>query len=472
MLNKVIFIFIAFFAFNVVFHKSFAYANSQKQITGKSDKTRQQKKYKKQVYKKNKKIAKQVIKANKQKCKSGKQCKKTTIKQKIQSHKNIKKITKMDFLDDDKIIALIDEQQKFAMNKKQIQVRVKNKGVPKMCLANNKNVSQNTTTSMKDNIDGKKQTEKELKQAKKTLKDDLKASLLANNVSTETIDYILNNLKHIKSTTAKNKEVINRSTIDSISRYNPTERARYGWQLKKQYQKELSIVEKLFYVEPEVILTIWGMETSYGAFVGNYHAFNALYSACMNANTISRLHYFEDNIITLAILVDRGYFSKDVKSSFDGGLGGCQFMPISFYKFAVSMNGNQPDIINNNADVFASIGNYMHSMGWRHGEGVITEIEMPTTIDKCSLGFNTSKSVGEWKRLGIKAHQSGIGADFFENNDAMASIIVTDVDRDDVKQKDKRAFLAYDNFKVILGYNKKLRYGITAGLIFEELRNK
>ena len=45
----------------------------------------------------------------------------------------------------------------------------------------------------------------------------------------------------------------------------------------------LEVVEDVFYVEPEAILTIWAMETNYGSFIGSYDAFNALYSACMNA---------------------------------------------------------------------------------------------------------------------------------------------------------------------------------------------
>ena len=473
-LSRVIFTAIAFFVFNTFCYKNYIHADSPVNTKmAKSNKdTKQQKKYKKQVYKKNKKIAKQVIKANKQQCKKDHQCKKTTIKQKIQSHKNIKKITKMDFLDDDKIIALIDEQQKLAMNKKQIQVRVKNKGVPKACLLNSKNISQNMTSGTINNNGTENKKQKELTRTKNSLKEDLKASLIANDVNPKTIDYILDNVKYIKSTVAKNNAVITRGDIESIESYKPTNRAMRGLQLKKQYKKELNTVEQLFYVEPELILAIWAMETDYGTLIGDYPAFNALYSACINASTMARLHYFEDNIIALAMLVDRGYFSRDVISSFDGGIGGCQFMPDSFYKFAVSMNGDKPDIINNNADVFASIGNYMHSMGWRYGEGVITEIEMPVNIDKCLIGFNTSKTVGEWKKLGIKAHPNEIGADFFENNDSKASIIVTDIDKDDVKPAEKRAFLAYDNFKVILGYNQKLRYGITAGLIFEELRNK
>ena len=142
----------------------------------------------------------------------------------------------------------------------------------------------------------------------------------------------------------------------------------------------------------------------------------------------------------LAKLIDNGYFKKDVKSSFDGGLGGCQFMPKSVYDFAVSYNGGKPDIINNNLDVLASIANYLSISGWRFKEGILTEVVLPQDFDICKTGFNTSKTIKEWKQLGVQLHPN------------------------------KRAFFVYDNFKVVLTYNRFLNYGITAGLLLEEIK--
>ena len=213
------------------------------------------------------------------------------------------------------------------------------------------------------------------------------------------------------------------------------------------------------------------METSYGTFLGDSDAFEALYSACMNAESISRLKFFEDNIISLAILVDHGFFKKDVKSSFDGGLGCCQFMPVSFYRFAVSYRGDKADIINNNEDVFASIGNYLHSMGWRYKEGILTEIDLPDDFNVCLIGMNTVKTVSEWKELGVRLNSSGIGAKYINDDFAKASVIVVDQDDNDGDIKGKRAFLVYDNYKVILTYNSRLKYGIVAGLLFEGIGN-
>ncbi|GEM_PF-3231925 len=428
------------------------------------EKKKEEKKYKKATVKKNKAIIKQAKKNNNAKnVNSGKKAK-ITRRQK----KNIKKIERMEFLNDQNIIDLIDEQEKMVLTPKSINVRVKGKGVPSFC---KKSITISYLNERKKSK-ADKMTDKELKDAKSNLKAHIKSSLVSNDVSEELIGYLMDHLQFIERAKKRNKEVQATTVVKSIAKYDIEKRAKTGIFYKKMYKDVLQDVGELFFIEDALILSIWAMETEYGAYIGDFDAFNALYSACINAYSMERLRYFEENIIALAMLVDRGYFNRDVVSSFDGGLGGCQFMPSSFYKFAVSMDGLKPDIINNNADVFASIGNYMHSMGWRYGEGILTEIEMPKEdFDLCLVGMDTKKSVGEWKKLGIKLKGNGVGEEYFINDDAEASLIITDINEKGVDKKDRRAFLVYDNFKVILGYNQHLRYGITAGLLFELIKN-
>ena len=426
---------------------------------------------------KNDKVAK-VVKGskeniNKKESKKVDKQKKKEQKKAIKKQKqNIRKIEKIEFLDDKRILDLIDEQQQMVVSKKQIKVRTKNKGVPKMCLNKGKNLNQ---VSLNSNNNAKVSGDKvnnELKKAKDELDRHIEKSLKTNEISEDLIDYIMDNLEYITYTKKKHTEIVNRKNIDYIDSYNIDNIViNKGLKYKEKYANEFEEIENLFSVNQEIILAIWAMETNYGANIGNFNAFKALYSACINAGSLEKLRYFENNIISLAILVDKGYFKKDVKSSFDGGLGGCQFMPDSFYKFAVSLDGGKTDIINKNEDVIASIGNYLHSVGWRYNEGVLTEIEIPN-IDPCLIGMNTVKTVEEWKKLGIVPHKNKIGIDYFYDDLAEASIILTDVNHLDSNVKNRRAFLVYDNYKVILGYNSRIDYGLKAGLMFELIRQK
>lgn len=363
-------------------------------------------------------------------------------------------LSKNNFPNDSKISKLIDSKQKIRVFFRKISISTKNKGVPDECLG----------ISRKKNVINNKE-DKKLKKAKSELKENIKQLLIKNDISKDLTEYIYKHLEYIEPTIKKHKEFVNRKMIDFIDRYDVDERAKTGKIYKKKYKKTLLKIENLFNVDSNVILSIWAMETKYGDFIGNYDAFNALYSACINSENMKRLTYFRDNIIYLAKLVDGGYFKKNVISSFDGGIGGCQFMPESIYRYAISLDNKKADIINNNKDVLASIGNYLHSNGWRYNEGILTEVELPEKLNPCLIGMNTTKKIKDWEKLGIKIHNNKIGAKYAKNKNTKVSIIVTDPNDKNIKKK--RAFFVYDNYKVIMSYNPRIAYGLTAGLIFE-----
>ena len=388
---------------------------------------------------------------------------KKEIKEEIKYHNN-----KDDeaIIDNKEIINLIDNQE-ILIPPKNITID-KNKGVPNMCL--------------KETKDNKKFIHKymykftnylKLKKAKSNLKIHIKKLLIANNVNSDVIDYVINHLKYIKIAKDKNKKNVDHKMIDFIETHDVSEYVKFGKFYKKMYKHTLSEIEDLFKVDPEIIITIWGMETKFGSFIGDYDAFMALYTACINANSMEHLQYFEKNIIYLALLIDRGFLKKDVISSLDGGIGGCKFMPESFYNFAISLEKKKADIIYNNKDVFASIANYIHSSGWRYKEGILTEIALPKNFDNCMIGLNTVKKIKEWKKLGVRSHKNKIGAKYMEDDFTTASIILTDPDNNSLEKgntSNKRAFLVYDNYKAIIKYNQQLAYGLTAGLIFEKIK--
>lgn len=405
---------------------------------------------------KREKVVKKSVKKAEKNAKKAQKKKNKGVVAKIET----KKDEHIDVISDRNISKLIDSKDTIRKNRP-IRVSVKGKGIAKQCLP-----KQNITPSEQKKIN------RALEDRKANLKEFILKSLQANNISEGLTKYIYDNLEHIKMTVAKDKEVRKRTVTDFIERYNVPERAKQGALYKKMYQEELQTVEDLFYVDKNAILTIWAMETKYGDFIGKTPAFNALYSAAMNARNNTRLEYFTNNLVMLAKLVDYGYFKPEVISSFDGGLGGCQFMPDSFYRYAVSYDGGKADIINNNKDVFASIGNYLYSTGWRHHEGILTEIVLPEGFDICKAGMNTSKKVSEWKKMGVEAHPNGIGAANMLDDEAKASVMIVDINDTSKSLQEKRAFLVYDNYKVILGYNSMPKYGIVAGLIYEGIGNE
>ena len=459
--------------FTLFYSFSTKYSNSQKLDTiSKKEAYKQQKQQNKNKQQKLGKQQPNITKKNtkksnnKQKTTVKKNNKNSGIKNKKQKKNNDKKTSETkivisdNIIKSDEIINDIIDKQIDAPRKKRIKVNTKNRGVPSICLP-----ATNNTTPLQ-----KEKQENNLKQYKEHSKEHILSSLIANNINKELADEIYKSLNHIPHTTKIHHRHIKKTFGHFQNVYQIEKRGKVGRKYGKTYSKELQDIEEAFLVDKEATLMIWGMETFYSNSIGSYNAFNALYSAGQNADSMQRLNYFENNLIMLAKLIDNGYFKKDVKSSFDGGLGGCQFMPKSVYDFAVSYNGGKPDIINNNLDVLASIANYLSISGWRFKEGILTEVVLPQDFDICKTGFNTSKTIKEWKQLGVQLHPNGIGRDNTENEEQVVSILITDENDNEQPIADKRAFFVYDNFKVVLTYNRFLNYGITAGLLLEEIK--
>lgn len=131
----------------------------------------------------------------------------------------------------------------------------------------------------------------------------------------------------------------------------------------------LEDVAAKYSVPATVIVALWGMETSYGENTGS---FNTIYSLATLAYDGRRSSFFRKELInSLKIMDEEKIAVDDFSGSWAGAFGQCQFMPSSFLKYAVDFDGDgKRDIWYSQADIFASIANYLHSEGWRSDENI------------------------------------------------------------------------------------------------------
>ena len=396
--------------------------------------------------------------------------KKTNKKKNLYRKKNNKK-QQFSLIEKKNVIELYEIKRKNKKlndvnNQYKITFNKKNKGVPKLCIVNNDN------NSSKENDEKNIYNSSLLEEKKQNLKNHIVSLLKRENVSKNLIEKIYSFLEIIPSVRVKDDNFNKTLDEELIKRYDIEQKIKDGEVYIDKYSKQLSKISNVFNIEPEILMSIWGVETNYNRVIGDYNILKALYSSAMNSISIDRVDFFENNLVMFSKLIDNGYFDFNLTGSYAGAIGGCQFMPENVYKLAVSYSNRKPDIVNNHFDILSSIGNYLHKNGWKFGEGVLTEIELPEDINICLFGLGTSKSIHEWIKLGVKLHSSGIGQNNVKNLDKMASVIVLDVDHDGKALSKKRAFFVYDNYRVILSYNQAIKYGIASGLIYEDLISK
>ncbi len=128
------------------------------------------------------------------------------------------------------------------------------------------------------------------------------------------------------------------------------------------------------------MVAIWGHETNYGAYTGNFDLLRSLASLAYEGR---RRPLFEGEFIAALKMMDRGVTRDQLKGSWAGATGNPQFLPSIYLRLARDGDGDgRADIWNSEADTLASIGNYFVNAGWRAGQPWGFAVTIPAGFDR------------------------------------------------------------------------------------------
>jgi membrane-bound lytic murein transglycosylase B len=221
----------------------------------------------------------------------------------------------------------------------------------------------------------------------------------------------------------------------------------------------LEAIQARFRVSPRVIVAIWGMETSYGGFTGNFNVIEALATLAWEGR---RAAFFRAELLAALRILDAGHVSVErMRGSHAGAMGHPQFMPTSFERLAADFDGDgRRDIWDSRADALASIANYLARSGWREGQPWGFEVLLPRGLDTALTGHTNMRAPREWQRLGI-TRASGSGLPPLEGEWA---VVIPGLTRGD-----DQAFLVGVNFMAIRRYNPSNFYATAVGLLSDRV---
>lgn len=134
-------------------------------------------------------------------------------------------------------------------------------------------------------------------------------------------------------------------------------------------------------IPPSVVVALWGIESKFGERLGDFEVVPALATLAFNG---FRASFFRSQLIAALKIVSQGHVGlHQMKGSWAGAMGQCQFIPTTFLLYAADGDGDgRYDIWNSKADVFASTVNYLHRVGWRPGLGWGQEVESSAVAAK------------------------------------------------------------------------------------------
>ncbi len=142
--------------------------------------------------------------------------------------------------------------------------------------------------------------------------------------------------------------------------------AAKGKSMKVANAALFNAIERRYGVPPGPLVTIWGMETGFGTFMGTQQTLSAVATLAYDCR---RTEYFTDQLYAALQLVDRGVISGDTRGAMHGEVGQTQFLPKNILLYGVDGDGNGVVNLNVKADALASTANFLKGHGWVRGAG-------------------------------------------------------------------------------------------------------
>ncbi|WLS77106.1 lytic murein transglycosylase [Erwinia pyri] len=246
---------------------------------------------------------------------------------------------------------------------------------------------------------------------------------------------------------------------DYLSRVMTEKKIQQGRESLQRYQAQLMPIAQHSGVQPQYIVALWAMESSFGKIQGREDVISALATLAFEGRR--EAFFTKELIAALQIIQQQHIAAGEMKGSWAGAMGQNQFMPSSFMRYGADGDGDgKIDIWNSVDDVFASTANYLAKEGWKRGESWGREAILPVDFvpEMAGLKEGQAKTVGEWEKLGVR-----LSSDQNLPDTRQRAWIVTP---DDIPG---RAFMVYDNFRTIMRWNRSYYFAISIGMMADAI---
>ncbi|KLE35555.1 lytic murein transglycosylase [Aurantiacibacter luteus] len=257
------------------------------------------------------------------------------------------------------------------------------------------------------------------------------------------------------------------SMANYIARHNTQARIDGGRRALARIGSMASRIEREYGVPAEIVVAIWGHETSYGAVMGGFDLPRSLATLAWEGR---RRELFEQELIDTMKMVDRGVRRDQLVGSWAGAFGNGQFLPSIYLRLAVDGDGDgDRDVWNSDADSVASIANYFRDAGWRSGQPWAVRAYVPNSANRAGLESSMNApicprvhdrhsrwlTVREWRERGVQPQG-------YLPDDALAALFEPDGPA-------APGYLLTQNYRVILEYNCSNYYAMSVGLLADEI---
>jgi lytic murein transglycosylase len=220
---------------------------------------------------------------------------------------------------------------------------------------------------------------------------------------------------------------------------------------------QLPAIRERFGVPGGPLVAFWGMESDYGANIGDRDVLRAV--ATHGAAGSGGADWAAEFVAAAKVLQSGVIARGAMVGSYAGAMGQTQLMPTNYLAYGVDFDGDgRVDVWRTPVDALASAAAHLkQASGWRSGESWLEEVSLPADLDLRTIEVEvTQMTPPEWEARGVRRTD---GRPWSEADcAAMARLYLP-------AGLGRPAFLALPNYDAFEDYNPSLAYAVGVCLL-------
>ena len=241
-----------------------------------------------------------------------------------------------------------------------------------------------------------------------------------------------------------------------------------GVSLYKEKKFIINEIEKKFSVQKELLLALMGIETNFGKYLGKMDIVSSL--ATLSYDKRRSDFFTKELLILLKLIDDRTLDHSILFGSWAGAFGNFQFMPRTIQNYAIDYNSNKVIELKEIDDSFASAANYINKIGWKNNQPCFYKIDLKSDVPKKYLNTSAKEIKNKKKISYFKKYIKDFDKINITTN-IYAAIITPDKDIIPNSEKLYPAYLVFENYELILKWNRSLRFALAVCTLKNEFKN-
>ena len=295
---------------------------------------------------------------------------------------------------------------------------------------------------------------------------------LENNISEKTFDRVMSDTKFLSDVIKYDRyqPEFYEDTKTYIGKRTSKQKQNVGIEFYNKNKKLIDTVESEFNVEKELLLALMGIETNFGTYVGKMDILSSLATLSYDKR---RSEFFTKELLILLKLIEKKQIDyKTLYGSWAGAFGFFQFMPSTIKNHAIDFNNDNSIDLKNSEDAYASAANYLKTIGWKKNSPCFYRVNLKDDIPKKYLNASARQIKNKKKLSYFKKYiKNNERLDFLKNNYRVA-IITPDKDIIPGSDTINPAFIVFDNYEIILQWNRSLRFALAVCTLKDKFKNE